>query len=76
MVQMLACHHDLDQCWIVVTWAAGSKFQGNLNQNTIPTNEFDHVVCENMAAICPGLHVFISTGVDFTKRYYLVYLKT
>ena len=43
------------QCWLIVNWTPGKKFQWNLNQNStifFQENSFEDVVCR-MAAICP-----------------------
>ena len=42
--------HYLNQCWIIVNWTPGNKFQWNLNRNYIifiQENAFENVVCQN-----------------------------
>ena len=45
--------HNLNQCWNIVNWTLGNKFQWNLNKNSnifIQENAFENVVWK-MAAI-------------------------
>ena len=42
--------HYLNQCWLIVNWTPGNKFQWNLNRNPIifiKENAFENVVCQN-----------------------------
>ena len=47
LVVCLVPSHNLNHCWHVIDWIHGSKFQWNLNQNTIfiQENVFENVVC-------------------------------
>ena len=53
LVAWLMPSHYLNQCWLIVDWTLGNKFQWNVNQNTIILkieNVFEKVICK-MATI-------------------------
>ena len=50
LVAYSAPSHCLNQCWPIVNWTPGNKFQWNLNRNSvifIQENAFENVVCHN-----------------------------
>ena len=50
LVAYSAPSHCLNQCWPIVNWTPGNKFQWNLNWNSvifIQENAFENVVCHN-----------------------------
>ena len=56
MVEVMVCHlfgepsHYLNQCWLIVNWTLGNKFQWNLKLNSIifiQENAFENAVCQN-----------------------------
>ena len=61
--------HYLNQCWNIVNWTLGIKFQWNLNQNQyifIQENAFENVVCE-MAPISSRPQCVNSLALSFTR---------
>ena len=50
LVACLVPSHYLNQCWFIVNWTSGNKFQWNFNRNIIIVNQenaFGNVVCHN-----------------------------
>ena len=48
-MESYAPSHHLNQCWLIVTWTLGNKFQWNLHQkynNFRSINGFENVVCK------------------------------
>ena len=47
--------HYLNQCWNIVNWTLGNKFQLNFHQNTtilIEENAFENVIWRMAAILC------------------------
>ena len=69
LVQIMACRlsapsHYLNQCWVIVNWTLGNKFQWNFNQNTklfIHENASENVVCEMAVILSRGKWVKVIT---------------
>ena len=59
----MAPKYYLKQIWLIVNWTPRSKFQWNLNENTIviQANEFEIVVCK-MKSFC--LNVLIPFAIE------------
>ena len=58
--------HYLNQCWHIVNWTIGNKFQWNFNRNSnifIQENAFENVLCQN------------GTSLTFLKIWFLSDLK-
>ena len=50
----------LNQCWLIVNWTLGNKFQWNLNRNYIifiQEKPFENVVCQNGGHFVQGRRV-------------------
>ena len=70
LIQVIACRlfgaKPLpDQCWPIVNWTLGNKFQWNSNRNSIIfiyKNTFEIVVCEKGRPFCPGRDELITWG--------------
>ena len=74
LVQIMACHY-LSQCWIVVNWIPGNKFQWNLNQNTIfiQENAIENAVCKNSVILYQTQCVNLSiSGPSYMRDPYWV----
>ena len=57
LVAYSAPSHYLNQCWVIVNWTPGDKFQWNFNQNTklfIHEIASENVVCERVAILSRG----------------------
>ena len=64
LVQIMACRlfqcqaiiYHLNECWVIVNWALGNKFQWKFNQYTklfIHDNASENIVCK-WRPLCPG----------------------
>ena len=61
--------HYLNQCWFIVKWTLGNKFQWNKNKNCslfIKKHAFENVVCE-MVAILPQLQCLKYLSFTYTN---------
>ena len=58
LVQIMACRHYQNQCWIIISWTLRNKFQWNFNQSFnqifIQENAFENVFCEMAAILSRG----------------------
>ena len=57
LVAYSAPSHYLNQCWIIVNWIHGNKFQWDSNQNIklfVNNDASENIVCEMAAILCSG----------------------
>ena len=67
--------HYLNQCWLVVNWTLGNKFQWNPNQNTnifIEENEFQIVVCKILLPFSAAYDLDSTQAVIATQVYWVM----
>ena len=62
--------HYLNQCWNIVNWILGNKFQWNFHQNTtifIQENAFENVVCKMASISCWPQRVKCDESLAWSK---------